>query len=540
VPDWSPIDAVAPAGVSVQWAAVEWQGGLRVEWSARNEGRSPVAVERVGLRLDARPARVLEHGWQSWSVVRRCAPGDVRSERAMGGFVPFMYLADGERAGTQVAGDQFLLGDDGLAGFLDGRRHLGVVACDPTGPGVTAWALLDGVTLAPGEERALDPLWLASGDPGALYSAFAGLWGAEMGARAAGPAPLGWCSWYQYFSNLPPSAILSNLDLAVDHGVQLIQIDDGYQAGIGDWLDGREGWGPDGTRRVAAAIRERGAQAGIWTAPFLADEGGTLAAAHPDWLLRDAEGKPVRAMFNPVAWGGWAFALDTTNPALLDHTRAVFRSLRAQGFDYFKIDFCYAAGLPGVHAVDGLTRAQALRMGLEAVREGIGDDAFLVGCGLPLGQAVGVVDAMRVSGDVAPYWEAKMQLPGFEEAGVGTRNAIASGLLRAPMHRRLWVNDPDCVMLRPTDTELTAAQRDVLATSVLGGGAFVLLSDDLSLYGPHEWALVERIAAESGRLDQPLDLPDPFASPLAVRSRTHELVCDWAADPPTAHLGPRP
>ena len=52
-----------------------------------------------------------------------------------------MYCSDVERAGRVVAGDQFLLTDAGIAGFLDGRRHLGLVEASP----VTAWALLTGV-----------------------------------------------------------------------------------------------------------------------------------------------------------------------------------------------------------------------------------------------------------------------------------------------------------------------------------------------------------------------------------------------------------
>lgn len=539
--DWSPIEAVAPAGVEVAWQTADGPGrGTTVSWSVRNPGRSPVAIDRVGLRLDARPAQVLEHGWQSWSVVRRCRPDDVRPERrGVDQWQRSLYLADGSRAGEELTGDHFLLGSDGIAGFLDGRSHLGVVvASDPAG--VTAYALLDGVTLAPGEERRLDPLWVAAGDPGELYSAYCGHWGAAMKARAATPVPLGWCSWYHYFHRISPDTILANLKLAAEHGFGLVQIDDGYQASIGQWLEGREGWGPDGMSHAANAISAAGLTAGIWTAPFIVDEDGPVAAEHPDWLLRSADGGPVRAMYNPVVWGGWAVALDTTHPAVLDHLRSIFSSLRAQGFDYFKIDFCYAAAFPGVRARADWTRAQALRAGLDAVRDGIGDDAFLLGCGLPLGQAVGVVDGMRVSLDVSPFWRPKHELPGLEESALCTRNAIGASLLRTPMHRRLWANDPDCILLRPEQTRLEPWQRRMMATTVAGGGGFALLSDDLALYGDEEWAVVDTLARRAREFDRPLDLVDPFAPSVTVRSDRHELLADWRDDPDASTAPPAP
>lgn len=474
----------------------ELGSGLRVDWSVRNPGRSEARLDEVGIGLDATPERVLEHGWQSWSVVRPCRPGDVRPERRR---VPewrrAMYFSDVDRAGRVVVGDQFLLTDAGIAGFLDGRRHLGLVEASP----VTAWALLDGVTLGPGEERALHSLWLATGDPGALYREYAGLWGAESDARATTTAPAGWCSWYQYFSSVTPADVRANLGYAAAHGLQVVQVDDGYQAEIGDWLSPRPVW-EEGTAAVAHEITGAGLRAGIWTAPFLAGEGSRLLADHPDWGLG-------RAMHNPVWWGGWAVALDTTNPAVLDHITGTMAALSAQGFDYHKVDFLYAAALP---AHRSCTRAEALRRGLEAVRAGIGDGAFLLGCGSPFGPAVGTVDAMRVSPDVTTAWAPRAPLPGLHEAASSAANAIATSRLRAPLHRRLWINDNDCLLLRPVQTELDRDQRRLLAATVAAGGAFTVVSDDLSLYGPEEWELLETVRTSP---DAPLDLPDPFAPP---------------------------
>jgi alpha-galactosidase len=475
---------------------------------------------------------VLEHGHQSWSVVRRCRSDDVRPERAdLPDWARGTHFSCPDGAGRVVSGDQFLLTTEGVAGFLDARQHLGTVEVDPGGLAVRA--MFDGVLVGPGAARALDPIWLADGDAGIRYSDFASLWGTTADARISAPAPLGWCSWYQYFSKVTPSDVRDNLAALAGRGFELIQIDDGYQAAIGDWLSVCDAWS-EGVENVAHEIRHAGLQAGIWTAPFLAAEKSELAAGHPNWFtVHEPTGYPSKAAYNAGNWGGWALALDTTRPDVLDHLRETYAALTAQGFDYHKIDFCYAAALPGRRHDPTKTRAESLRLGLQAVRDGIGDDAFLLGCGCPFGPAVGVVDAMRVSADVAPVWAPDQHWPGLYETAPSAVNAIAASVLRAPLHRRVFINDPDCLLLRPTDTALDASQRSFLAAVITGTGAFTLLSDDLRLYTDAEWGLIEALRSVQRDVDTLLDIDDPFANPIVVRSAAGtQLTVDWRADAP--------
>jgi alpha-galactosidase len=291
--------------------------------------------------------------------------------------------------------------------------------------------------------------------------------------------------------------------------------------------------------RLAAEIPGAGLRPGIWTAPFLAGPKSALARAHPEWLARHrvvragrqaVSARPCRAMRNQLAWGGWAMALDTTRPEVLDHLRQSFSALRADGWTYHKIDFCYAAALPaGRHGDGRFTRAQALRAGLEAVRDGIGEDAVLLGCGVPLAQSVGIVDTLRVSPDTAPSWRpGLLRLPGYPDLAPSASAAVQVSVLRAPMHRRLWVNDPDCLLLRPTDTRLSASERRLLATVVGGAGGFTILSDDLATYGREEWRLVDQLVALHRRADTRLDIADPFAAVPVVRGVGGlTLTVDW-------------
>jgi len=521
---------VRAGGLELHVDAVAAGAGTRIDMTVRNPpghaAEGGLQVHRVALELEAAPELVLEHGWQSWSVMRRCRPHDFRPQRVeTPGLARAVHFARREGAGHVVAGDQFLLTTEGIVGFLDGRSHLSTVEAPPGDGVLRAVALLDGVELGAGEERRLDPLWVAGGDPAQLYSEYAELWGAEAGARTQARPGVGWCSWYHYFSRVAPEHMRSNLRLAVAHDLDFVQLDDGYQAAIGDWLATNDRW-PEGTAPVAAEIAGAGKRAGIWTAPFLAGENSNLARQHPDWLVAHHTGSPRRGMYNPE-WGGWTWALDTTRPDVLDHLRQTYASLVAERWTHHKIDFCYAAALPGVRFCSRIaTRAQALRAGLEAVREGIGPDAFLVGCGCPLAQAVGVVDAMRVSPDVATHWEPRASLPGLEETAVAARNAVRASVLRAPLHRRLWVNDPDCLLLRPSATGLTPEQRTQLAAMIGGTGGFTVVSDDLSLYGDAEWAALDQLRSRLASVDVPLTLEDPFSPTVTVSSAHHRLEVD--------------
>ena len=429
---------------------------------------------------------------------------------------------------------------EGVVGFLHVAHHLSTVVATPQGVWAGAW--LDGVVLSPGATRLLDPLWISAGDPGARYSEYADLWAAEASARRDGASPLGWCSWYQYFWRVTPAHIRQNLELAGRHGVALVQIDDGYQRAIGDWLLPRDAWsdadaGPLGEiERLAREIGAAGREPGIWTAPFVATLDSELAQSHPDWFVRDGRNRPRRAMWNPESWGGWAYALDTTRPDVLEHLTSTFERLTGLGFRYHKIDFCYAAAMVGRRVGDGTTtRAEALRAGMAAVRAGIGDDSYLLGCGCPLGPAAGLVDALRVSPDTAPRWGPEPVHPeGYPETGPAARNAVSASVLRAPLHRRLWVNDPDCLLLRSEQTELSAEQRTLLARVVAGTGGFMLLSDDLALYGDAEWAAVAELVRHHDVSDRPLDLIDPFADVVQVRSDAATLDVRWTGPNPTA------
>ncbi len=72
-----------------------------------------------------------------------------------------------------------------------------------------------------------------------------------------------------------------------DLGIEVVQVDDGYQHEIGDWIEPRPGFGD--LAGLAARIIDTGRTPGLWTAPFLVGVDSHLAA-RPSGLARRGGG----------------------------------------------------------------------------------------------------------------------------------------------------------------------------------------------------------------------------------------------------------
>ena len=534
-----------------------------VTWSVANQGDRPMSVDGVAVVwrvLDHRPPlRFFRHGYQSWSPCGVATFGVDRDPSRTPGarsLVVAMHHADPAVARPDELRSELVtaLRDDAgsvvVTGFVEGAEHDGTFRLrEGVGGEVELWAeaYLGGAELGPGESRVLHPIWSADGegDPSPLLEAWAAAAGVAARARAAAPYQVGWCSWYQYFWNVTEADLRANLARCPDWGFDVVQLDDGYQPAIGDWTATNADF-PSDLDALAAAIRATGATPGLWLAPFLAGPGSALAAAHPDWFARHApSGTPLAGMVN----AGWApygatadgvvHVLDTTRPEVLDHLTEVAAALVAAGFPYLKLDFTYAPSLPGRYADPTRTPAQRVRAGFDAIRRGAGDNAFLLGCGAPLGAVIGAVDGMRIGPDVAPWWEPLAgadKPPGYEGAEPATVNAWRATLARAFLHRRLWLNDPDCLLLRTTDSALGAAAVEAWAWAVGLSGGMALVSDDLALLGTDARALFDDVVACGRAADDaarapgghPARCPDLLdrPTPTRLKSGARELVGD--------------
>jgi alpha-galactosidase len=521
-----------------------------------NRSDEPVAVRSVSLvfRLDGvvSPLRLFRHGYQSWSPTAVATYGiDSDPSRADGvpALVRAMHHADaapawpGELRSEAVTVLADASGSLLLAGFVGGTAHDGTwrfrpSASDPDGIELWAEAFLGGAVLAPAERRTLHPVTFEVGERGgapALLEDWASVTGTAGGARAAAPYQVGWCSWYHYFARVTEADVRANLARSGDWPFEVFQVDDGYQAAIGDWLVCNDRF-PSSLDALADTIAAAGRTPGIWLAPFVAAPASDLAARHPEWLARWTDGdRPLVGMVND-AWGGAVHVLDTTSPDVLAHLESVASALVAAGYTYLKLDFTYAPGFDGTFSDPTLTPAQRVRAGFDAIRRGAGDETFILGCGAPLAATVGAVDGMRIGPDVAPWWDVQADQwrpPGYEGGQPATLNAWRNTLARSFLHRRWWLNDPDCLMLRTSETSLTpeAARAWALAVGVSGGMA--LVSDDLALLDASARALLDEVLdlgrdSDRGGGARCLDLLDA-ATPGHLTAAGNALVGDPAA-----------
>lgn len=537
----------------------------RFGWWVANAGRRPVRLRAVALVLRihdaAEPLRMFRHGYQSWSPsgVATFGADEDPSRRADLPFVQGMYHADDRQArpgelrsewctaladaGRGPAGRPVVLGFDG------GSRHDGTFRLRPGPDGtVELWveAFLGGAALRPGERRELHGVAAPAGEDGeGTASAMLGRWAAGVGrserARAGSPFRVGWCSWYQFFDQVTEADLRRNLALAGDWPFEIFQLDDGYQAAIGDWLDTNERF-PSRLDALASAVSSAGMRPGIWLAPFLAAPGSEVARRHPTWIPR-AEGagdEPLRCWWHE-GWGGTEaglmYGLDTSHPEVLAHLERLARDLVEAGFTYLKLDFAFAAAVSGRWHDPAMTPAERVRAGFDAVRRGAGEETFLLGCGVPLANVVGVVDANRIGADVALHWAPEPSpdvIPGYLDVEPATRSAFRGTLARSFMHRHLWANDPDCLVLRERGTGLDPAAAETWHRCVGLSGGLVTVSDDLGQLGPGARARLEEVVAlarasdHEARGGRPPVCPDLLEHPVptTLRGGGHELVAD--------------
>jgi alpha-galactosidase len=475
----------------------------------------------AALRPPASRWRWFRHGWQSWtpSLALTAAQRDIEVRPPVSAPAPL-----GQRRGELASDEVAVLldaqsGRSLLAGFVSARQQWTQVQLDAAKRSLRAVAFADGVPLAPGETMWSERLLLEFADePEAALQRYADAVACEMGARVPAASPAGWCSWYYYFTTVSEQDVLHNLRFVEQHRrelpVQLVQIDDGYQADIGDWTTTNEKF-PRGMAPLARDITDAGFAPGIWLAPLLAGETSRLYAEHPDWVISDDGGEPALAMHN---WNQRCFGLDCSNPDVERWLRELFREVTdGWGYEYVKIDFLYGAAIAGRRHDERSTRVDSYRRGLAAIRSGVGDKRFVLGCGALMGASVGVIDAQRIGPDVAPWWRYRPRGSPVSRGRLrvggepATDNAIRNILTRAWMHGRLWTNDPDCLLARQTRTKLSLAEVQTLATAIALSGGAVFLSDDMEQLSPE-------------RLDLVSSLLPPIAESAAVSDLMREAM----------------
>ncbi len=289
----------------------------------------------------------------------------------------------------------------------------------------------------------------------------------------------GWTSWYNYYQKIDEEIILRNCEnfrkfKEEGHDIDVFQIDDGFEEYVGDWLLVDKKKFPRGLKPIAEEIN-RHFTAGLWLAPFAAETKSTLYKEHPDWMLKDENGDPVLAGAN---WSGF-YALDFYNEEVRDYLRKVFKTVFEDwGFKMVKLDFLYAACmLPP----KGKTRGEVMLEAMEFIRELCGDNIIL-GCGVPLSSAFGLVDYCRIGCDVSLDWAYYGADNLIHKECVSTRSAMTDTVVRFPLSGRAFMNDPDVFLLRTDNIKMPRSEKMALSITNAIFGRVLFTSDDFSKY----------------------------------------------------------
>ncbi len=356
-----------------------------------------------------------------------------------------------------------------------------------SGDSIKAVVDTEGLELAPGETWELEELMVAEDSHRSkLLKDLATRIQKNHPKQLFQPAPTGWCSWYCFGPRVTAEQVLQNLDVISQKVPKLkyVQIDDGYQTAMGDWLETGKAFGGD-VVAVLKEIRKRGFEPAIWVAPFVAEQSSHVFQQHPEWFIRGADGKPL--VSSQVTFGGWRhgpwYALDGTHPEVQQHFEKIFSTMRKEwGCTYFKLDANFWGAMHGGRFHDPrATRIQAYRQGMEAIRRGAGD-SFILGCNHPIWPSFGLIDGSRSSGDIKRTWA------NFKTQARQTLN-------RNWQNGQLWWNDPDAVLLTG---DLSDQEFQFHATAAYASGGMVLSGDDLTRIPPARLALLQELLPPTG------------------------------------------
>jgi len=309
--------------------------------------------------------------------------------------------------------------------------------------------------------------------------------------KALGSSPkelkptFGYTSWYRHYNKITEEKILRDLKSFSDHtniepfnqSDRIFQIDDGYQSEIGDWITPNDSF-PKGMNSIAKQITDRGLVPGIWIAPFVCSKNSKIFNQHQTWLLKNKNGKPLRAGYNPL-WGGWYFALDIYNPQVKEYlTEVCFTIFNKWSFQLVKADFLFAACI--APPIDK-TRGQVMHDAMTFLDQLVGQHRLLA-CGVPLGSTFHHAHYCRIGPDTHLAWDHSLLRFLRKRERVSTISALRTIIHRRHLSYHVFINDPDVFIMRATGHQLNAAQQYTILLVQILFGHQIFNSDDWSSY----------------------------------------------------------
>lgn len=332
-------------------------------------------------------------------------------------------------------------------------------------------------------------------------------------------------NWYWAYGKISAESVLHETDYLLEmtrgtHHRPYMIIDDGWQMnrtyGTGAYIGGP--WIPNDRfqdmEKLAAAIHEKGANAGIWFRPLL-----TLGAIPEEARLTNEAGGQI---------------MDPSHPYTLERVQSDAERIRSWGYDLIKHDFTtfdtFGPALTAQsHGVTfgfanrsfydkTRTTAMVIKDLYRAVQKGAGE-ADVIGCNVIGHLSAGIHSIQRVGDDTSGR--------SFEWT---VRNGVNS-MMRLPLNERFFIIDPDCAAF----TEKVSVEKnlDFLEMCALTG-VTTLASVTPGILKEEEMERIRRIyrLADSGTAHYGIcnyeknALPEKFVS----EDGTMEKTFDWMSE----------
>lgn len=293
---------------------------------------------------------------------------------------------------------------------------------------------------------------------------------------------LGWWSWTAYYARISEGNLWTNAQWLAEHlknlGYDYFHLDLGYGYARGEYDTPNASKFPRGMVPLTHKVCRLGLKMGFWTAPFEVSDRAWVYQQHKDWLVHNAQGEPIRIGENDEDGKEILFVLDSTNPAAQEYLRHTYRTLvKNWGATYIKLDFMDNTAIEGKYYRPNTTALEAQRIGLQVIRQAVGEHVLLDKDGSPMLNPVGIVDDGRVSQDTGHSFERS------KEAAPG----IAA---RYYMNGNFFRDDPDAftvsrqvILDGPIHTPLTLSEAEVSIVLAAVSGGMYEIGDDLPTLG---------------------------------------------------------
>lgn len=285
------------------------------------------------------------------------------------------------------------------------------------------------------------------------------------------------CSWnFDVFTNINEADCFKRIEkLGKLQGKGFFQLDHGYQPQLSGepaplsektpatpdvdayYPDSENAWDrtrfPSGPQGIINACKKHGLRPSLWWSPRVAED-GRIAKEHPEWILVDSEGTPLKS--------GHYF-LDSSVPEVWDFLEKCIKKITQDwGFKGMKLDFySWMFDHPDAQFRYGGTGIELKTRFFKMIRQYLGEKSYFLHCiSCPLGNpflAIEGYDAFRAGMDIdIGDWEHHIRSVSWLLPSI-----LASGT-------RTWYANIDSCMGKPEIPSLERRAR--LAFAYISGG----------------------------------------------------------------------